>query len=264
MPAMRTSRTIPAVSLALAVATLTVVAPSAQARDYRAVRLADIRATGHWSGSVTGGATADPAACTPQACDSVPVTVRLPRGTWRSPGGMLVAIQWSKDKWLEPGYDLNLYVYDPAGRLVGRSDSLADSHAEAVWVDKPVNGTYTVKVVPYFVADTAPLGYAGVISFARGRTLAETSTFLGGSQPLTLLGTDFPRHPRPMLPDLVPGAPTTSTSPPRPRRRSTSASTMASSTSRAATRRRWRASMPTTRRLPACRTPPAAYGSTAS
>ena len=202
---MRTSRKKLA-ALTSALAVVLGVAPAALAQEVSPIKINSPRATGAWKGSITTGATMDPAACTTTTCDIVPVDVRLPRHQRRG-RGMLVAITWSKDKWLEPGYDLNLYVYAPDGRLAGKSESLVDSHAESVWVQRPVNGRYTVKVVPHNVADKEPLQYRGFVNTARGRTIKMTATALGESQSLTYVGSGPARPRRSMLPDLVPGKP---------------------------------------------------------
>ena len=203
---MRTSRRGLALAVSAALAVVAGITPVALAHDFDTITIDSPSATGSWRGSVTAGATVDPAACTTATCDSVPVDVHLPDSRKR-PRGMLVAIGWSKDKWLEPGYDLNLYVYAPDGSLAGQSDSLVDSHVESVWVQNPVDGRYVVKVVPHNVADKEPLTYRGFVNVARGRTFETTATALGRPQTLTYVGAGRTKPRRPMLPDLVPGKP---------------------------------------------------------
>jgi serine protease AprX len=62
-----------------------------------------------------------------------------------------------KVDWGNPAYDLDLYVYDPNGNLVG-SSAQGTSSTEEVAIPKPVAGTWKVEVRGYL---NAPVSYTG-------------------------------------------------------------------------------------------------------
>src|SRR5438876_1096777 len=66
-------------------------------------------------------------------------------GTFDEPGGLLVALRWPETQ-LDLGYDLDLWVYGPDGKLAAKSDMVAYSAAEGAWVQDPKNGTYRIVI----------------------------------------------------------------------------------------------------------------------
>ena len=74
-------------------------------------------------------------------CESRTLRIGFPASTWVRPGdGVIIAIH-------HQGFDdaLNLYVYDPAGQMVGQSNGL-DSDGQAVLLKHPAAGTYRIVV----------------------------------------------------------------------------------------------------------------------
>jgi lysyl oxidase len=98
-----------------------------------------------WKGGPITGNTVVlpmPALCAAQACDERKLTLSLPHGTFKRPGGVQISIRWRD---LEQ--DLDLYVYRPDGSLAGKSEGF-NSTAESVLLRKPANGTYRMLVSP--------------------------------------------------------------------------------------------------------------------
>jgi hypothetical protein len=189
------------VTAALAAVAL-VLAPAASA-DVPAT-LGSFDDTAHWSGQMSTGVTLDPALCLPSTCVSRTLNLDLPPGTFDHPGGLMVSLQWPDDE-LDLGYDLNLYVYGPDGKLAGSSTDLQYSTDEAVWIQNPVNGAYRVLITSAAELGTTP--YELAAHFDRGREYKEATTLLGltpWDQQMVALG-DRPASPAtPLLPDLVP------------------------------------------------------------
>lgn len=101
-----------------------------------------------WSGTV------DASACLPLAdC----VTAAKHEKTIEVPPG-LTALRVRVD-WGNPAYDLDLYVYDPSGNLVG-SSTQGTSTFEEVAVPQPVPGTWKVEVRGYTNLPTSYQGQA--------------------------------------------------------------------------------------------------------
>jgi len=128
---------------------------------------------------------------------------------------MLVSLEWpTEDGPGDQGYDLDLYVYGPDGRLAGKSEMWMFSTGEGVWIQSPRNGPYRVVVVPKTVVGEVP--YRVVVDFQSGYTLRESDVIFGdpAAKPegfpyhtdLVVVGGGSKRH-RPLLPDLVPGRP---------------------------------------------------------
>ena len=115
-----------------------------------------------------------PDLCAIPACDEFTLTIALPPGLWRRPGGVQIGIRWDDE-----AQDLGLYVYGPDGSLVASSDGTFVTMAESVLVRQPANGDYRVVVLP---RQTERLAYEG---------LAEVE-FLPAARP-----------PRDLLPNLV-------------------------------------------------------------
>jgi lysyl oxidase len=193
----------------------------ASADDKGSFRMPGTASTAAWSGSFVVGAlpagAPSPEVCANSpACDVAKLAVRLPRGSWRGrPGGMLVAIQWP---YIDGGYDLDLYVYDPAGELVGTSDTLAFSRNEGAWIENPRNGTYTVVVAPKVVwavpreladqlgrPESGPLDYRAFVEFERGLTITRTEANAGLPYVRTIIahGRRSAKPVRQLLPDLI-------------------------------------------------------------
>jgi hypothetical protein len=163
-----------------------------------------------WSAELSNAAIPDPGACALSSCASRSVSVALPRHAWpRHGGGLLVALHWDLAHF-DQGYDLDLYVYAPDGRLAAKSSNFAFSSDEAAWIQDPVNGLYRIVVVPRTVIGS--LHYDVAVSFQRGYTVHEGATFrlqapgFPDSSDLVILGRK-PTATHRLLPDLVPGKP---------------------------------------------------------
>ena len=108
-------------------------------------------------------------------CDVYPLTIRLPKGTFQKPGdGVFIDIRWSTDfnQW-------NLFVYDPAGRMVASGYEL-DSNSQAVLLDRPANGTYQVVAVPFYHETTMRYrGEARVLLNQNARSTRDAKLLLG-------------------------------------------------------------------------------------
>ena len=91
-------------------------------------------------GGIPGVSQPAPQVCASN-CERRGLDIAFPPSTWVRPGdGVIIAIHHA-------GFDdaINLYVYDPAGQLVGQSNGL-DSDGQAVLLRHPVAGTYTIEV----------------------------------------------------------------------------------------------------------------------
>jgi hypothetical protein len=125
---------------------------------------------------------------------------------------LLVGLHWDV-AYFDLGYDLDLYVYGPDGRLVARSATFAFSSDEGAWIQDPVNGIYRVVVVPRTVAGSLP--YEVGVGFQVGYTVKESATFRlqapgfpdSRDSDLVLPGRK-PSTAHTLMPDLVPGKPT--------------------------------------------------------
>jgi hypothetical protein len=169
--------------------------------------------TARWSGSISNAAAPDPAACTEVNCRTYELTLRLRAGAWRKPGGLLVSLRWPPEQ-LDAGYDLDLYLYGPNGDLVAKSNAVAYSAAEGLWLQSPANGRYRIVVAPRDVVGTSP--FKLVASTKRGYSVETTQSLLGAGDAvgdltpyesdLTFLGRR-PRRLTRMLPDLTPVKP---------------------------------------------------------
>jgi hypothetical protein len=117
-----------------------------------------------WNGKVfVAAATASPALCPLPAdannvlCDHFKLTVGVAPSYWTThSGGISVAIHWGSGS-----NNFDLYLYDSSGRQVAASAS-ASGTRESVSLPR-ASGTYEVRVVPKFVANS---GYSGSASFS--------------------------------------------------------------------------------------------------
>src|SRR5690348_14695020 len=119
-------------SLAAALATLALSAAPAAAD----VTLTSFDQTARWSGQLSNTAAPTGDFCTDATCQSSRLDVHLPAGSFAEPGGMLVALRWPPEQ-LDLGYDLDLWVYGPDGKLAAKSNMVAYSAAEGAWVQNP-------------------------------------------------------------------------------------------------------------------------------
>lgn len=101
------------------------------------------------------------------ACDAFELTVRLPSTVWARPGGVQIAVDWFPHE----EQDVDLFVYDEDGALVGRSDSFPSS-GESVRIDRAPNGTYTIVVVPKLVEGELAYRVLAEVEYAPSRTPA--------------------------------------------------------------------------------------------
>lgn len=108
-----------------------------------------------WTGTVATSACAPVANCVTTAQDSHTLNV---------PGGasvLRVATEWGN-----PAYDLDLEIYDPAGRLVG-SSAQGTSTGEAVSIPNPVTGQWRVVLKGFLNPATTYMGSAEVDQIVR-------------------------------------------------------------------------------------------------
>ena len=178
-------------------------APAAADGSYSLTAI-DSRAA--WHNTLGTGAVVDPALCAVSQCDAKVLHVQLPSGAFSStPSGLTVAVHWPDDQ-LDLGYDLNLYVYGPDGKLVASSTDLQYSSDEAAWVQNPRNGDYKVVITPS--AELGDLTYDAVAYFQPGREYQEKSTLAGVISPwddkFVVVGDIPPTPKQALLPDLVP------------------------------------------------------------
>jgi len=178
----------------------------------QAVRLSRLNQTADWSGSLSNTATPAPDVCTSATCNGYDITLRLRRGAFRRPGGMLVSLKWP-DSQLDAFYDLDLYVYGPNGKLAARSNNVTYSSAEGAWLQNPRNGRYRVVVAGRDVIGTSP--YRIHVDFKRGWTVHthETNQLADPGPNALPYTSDFvflgkrPRKPRLLIPDVEPSKP---------------------------------------------------------
>jgi hypothetical protein len=205
----------------LIVVALFAAAAPAQADDKGAFKLGKATNYAKWDGTFMAGAfvasapPADFCAGSP-ACDVSTLSVKLPARTWKgNPGGMLVSIQWP---YIDGGYDLDLYVYGPDGKLAAVSDTLIFSRNEGVWIKNPQNGDYTVVVAPKSVwaaprevadafgrPEMGPIDYDAFVEFERGLTINREEVNAGLPLTRTIIANGVRRAKpvRELLPDLI-------------------------------------------------------------
>ena len=173
--------------------------------------------TASWSGELVAGAWPGlPEQCvSSDVCDFVYVRVKLPEGVWDKPGGMLVAVKPRA----EFANLFNLYVYGPGDepvidKPIDKSENTYSGGNQAVWVENPADGLYTVVVAPYVVlggvpgltATYPPATYDGFVSFDRGLTVKREELNNGDphAQTFVVFGVSSPTPAVELLPDLVP------------------------------------------------------------
>jgi hypothetical protein len=154
-------RKLPA-ALAATLVALTLTAGPGAAADRSAVRVTDAGPARLWTGTVRADGPTDHRVpeCAAVHCDRLRLTVALPPGTWRRPGGLQVAIRW-------PGATegaLGLLVYR-GGRLVAKSTA-GVGIAQSLLIPSAANGTYDVYVaygVTFGAVDPDPvIAYEGL------------------------------------------------------------------------------------------------------
>jgi hypothetical protein len=169
--------------------------------------------TAHWSGELSNTAAPTGDFCSDANCQSYLLDLRLPAGTFDEPGGLLVALRWPETQ-LDLGYDLDLWVYGPDGKLAAKSDMVAYSAAEGAWVQDPKNGTYRIVISGRPEVGGSP--YEVFADLKRGYTVHSTNTNAAsdpsgaGALPFTpdlVFVGSRPAAPEPRLPDLVPDRP---------------------------------------------------------
>jgi hypothetical protein len=148
---------ISARAAALIVVLVSILAP-ARASTPKAGTLSDSKTLLSWKGTASSPDGYTPPVYTPDLCaavapaglcDEFTLTLNLPPHTFTKAGdGVFIDIRWSTDfdQW-------NLFVYDAAGDLVGSGFDL-DSDAQAILLEHPANGVYTVVAVPFFQETT--------------------------------------------------------------------------------------------------------------
>jgi hypothetical protein len=89
-------------------------------------------------------------------CERRSLQLDLPPSTWKlRDDGVLIAIHWDDSA----ASDLNLFVYDPSGRMVGSSDGL-DTDGETVFLPHPANGVYELVITATYMT-TGTVSYRG-------------------------------------------------------------------------------------------------------
>lgn len=89
-----------------------------------------------------------------KVCDGYSLKINLPSSVWKEPGALQIGIHW-EDPTEETTKDLDLFVYDAAGTLVGKSEGWV-SDGESVMIPSAPNGDYLVVVARNSWADAAP------------------------------------------------------------------------------------------------------------
>lgn len=154
-------RLLPA-ALAATLAALTLTAGAAAGADPSGVRVTDAGPARFWTGTVRSDGPANPRIpeCAAVHCDRLRLTVDLPRGTWRRPGGLQVAIRWAG----ATEGALGLFVYQ-GNRLVAKS-SAGVGIAQSLLIPSAANGIYQVYVsygVTFGAVDPDPvISYEGL------------------------------------------------------------------------------------------------------
>jgi hypothetical protein len=88
-------------------------------------------------------------------CEQRAFAINLPASSWTArDSGVLVAIHYAST-----ANALNLYVYDPAGNLAGRSIGV-DTNGQGVFLAHPANGLYQLVVTETYAQD-ASVSYVG-------------------------------------------------------------------------------------------------------
>ncbi|HSE09091.1 MAG TPA: CARDB domain-containing protein [Nocardioidaceae bacterium] len=108
-----------------------------------------------WTGGPYTGFVADPGVCTEATCDEHATTLNIPADYWDThEGSVVIDISWDLNV-----DDFDLYVYDEAGEMVGKS-AAGGTTEESVDLGMAAPGTYTVQVVPYLTANATYDGRA--------------------------------------------------------------------------------------------------------
>lgn len=154
-------RMLPAAMAATLVA-LTLTAGPAASADRSGVRVTNAGPARFWTGSVRADGPTNPRIpeCSTVHCDRLRLTVALPPGTWRRPGGLQVAIRWAG----ATEGALGLFVYR-GSRLVAQSNA-GVGIAQSLLIPSAANGTYHVYVaygVTFGAVDPDPvIAYEGL------------------------------------------------------------------------------------------------------
>ncbi|CAB4730140.1 unannotated protein [freshwater metagenome] len=98
-----------------------------------------------FTSAIQGTGRLDPTIpCSAFMCDTHTLTINVPASYWKKHTGSL-AIQVA---WTGPENDFDLAVYDAAGTEVATSGE-ALTEAEAVTIDAPAPGAYTIEITSY-------------------------------------------------------------------------------------------------------------------
>jgi hypothetical protein len=134
-------RLLPA-ALVATLAALTLTAAPAASSDRHGVRVSDAGPARFWSGTVRSDGPTTPRIpeCATVHCDRLTLTVALPPGTWRRPGGVQVAIRWAG----ATEGALGLFVYRGHRRVAASNAGVGI--AQSLLIPSAANGIYQVYV----------------------------------------------------------------------------------------------------------------------
>ena len=155
-------RLLPAAVAATLVAALTLAAGPPASAGHSGVRVSDAGPARFWTGTVRADGPTNPRIpeCATVHCDHLRLTVALPPGTWRRPGGLQVAIRWAG----ATEGALGLFVYR-GSQLVAKSNA-GVGIAQSLLIPSAANGTYQVYVaygVTFGAVDPDPvIAYEGL------------------------------------------------------------------------------------------------------
>jgi hypothetical protein len=165
---------LPAV-LAAAFVAMLAIAPNGFAATPSTGTIGPLAPSVGWQGQhYTLAATAEEAACPPQAldsmnlvCDHFSLTVAVDPSYWdTNTGSAVVDITWA-----DSSNDFDLYVFDKDGNEVD-SSTQGGTTSERATIPRP-SGTYDVVVVPFTVVNS---GYAGTATFTSQSVAAAPPT----------------------------------------------------------------------------------------
>jgi hypothetical protein len=126
-----------------------------------------------WTGTPLTG-TYNQGTCVAPSCDEFTFQSNIPSSYWsRKPGGIAVKIAWG-----DVNEELDLYVLDSAGNVIG-SSGLGGVDSQQVLLSDPEPGTYVVQVEAFFATNRSYHGAADVVAqgASQAKQAASSLTF---------------------------------------------------------------------------------------
>lgn len=103
----------------------------------------------------TAGGAAEAFKCDPSECDSFKLKVTIPKAFWAERAGKIrIRIEWT-----EPAADVDLYIFDSTGRLVGASSGGTEQKFEEVTLVDPADETFSINALNFNPVELP--GYSG-------------------------------------------------------------------------------------------------------